>query len=370
MTGVGYYTRYLIKLLPEVDRDATFVAWYLDFRALFQPRRRRLFGPAPNLLERWTPFPATWFERLSERYELPRLEWFTRFEVLFAPNFVPPPSSTTRLVLTVHDLAYRRFPDTAPLATRRWLKRLDRAIHRAAQVIVVSEATRRDLLDLYPVDPDRVTVIHHGVDRSVFRPPSAQQVDRVRRRYGIDGPYLLFLGGLEPRKNLPGLIRAFVAVPEDLRPLLVIAGSSVPWNPEGVNELRPVVEGLPEGIRRRLLFTGYVSDADKVALLGGARALVFPSLYEGFGMPVLEAMACGAPVLTSSTSSLPEVAGDAAVLVDPTDEAAIAEGMGRLLEDEGLRDRLREAGLERAAGFDWRDTARRTAMVLRVAAEG
>lgn len=368
MTGIGYYTKHMIELLPEVDADTTYVAWYLNFRALLRPfRRRRFFDHvrSPNLDERSTPFPAQWFERLSERYEKPRTEWFERFDVLFAPNFVPPPTRTRRLVLTVHDLAFKRFPESTPLATRRWLTRLDRALVQAAQVIAVSEATKRDLVELYPVDPGRVTVVPHGVDRDLFRPAPSDEIEGVRRRFGINGPYLFFVGGIEPRKNLPRLVRGFARIAGEADAVLVVAGASVPWNPEGRAELAQVLAGIPEDLRRRIVFAGYLADRDKVALLSGAEALVFPSLYEGFGLPVLEAMACGTPVLTSNVSALPEVAGDAAILVDPLDEESIADGMKRLLDDRGLRGRLRAAGLARAGGFSWRETARKTAAVLR-----
>lgn len=368
MTGVGLYTRHLIHRLPRVDPRTTYLAWYLNARAALRLwRRPRRFDSAPNLIERRTPFPARWWERLSERRDLPRVEWFTRFDVLFAPNFVPPPTRTRRLVVTVHDLAFRRYPDTAPHATLRWLSRFEDALERAVRVIAVSESTREDLLELYGVDPDRVSVVPHGVDREVFRPPSAEEVARVRARYGIDGTYLVFVGGLEPRKNLPRLVRAFARLPGG--PRLVVVGSWVPWNPEGVDQLRPVVEGLPAEARRRIHFTGYVDEGDKVALLGGAAGLALPSRYEGFGLPVLEAMAVGTPVLTSNVSALPEVAGEAALYVDPEDEEQIADGMRRLLEDDGLRDSLREKGLERAGRFTWEETARRTAAVLHLAAD-
>jgi glycosyltransferase involved in cell wall biosynthesis len=372
MTGVGHYARELILRLPQADPRNTYVAWYLNARRLVRPWRwgRRFFPARPNLVERWTPFPARWFERTSLRSELPRLEWLLGFDVLFAPNFVPPPTARRRAVLTVHDLAFRLFPETAPLATRQWLRRLEAALRNAAEVIVVSEATRRDLLDLYPVDPERVTVIHHGVDTRRYRPTPDAEVARVRSRLGVRRPYLLFLGGIEPRKNLPRLVRAFAARPSVAKgPDLVIAGASVPWNPEGRDELEAAIRSIPVEARERIRMAGYVAGSEKVALLSGAEALVFPSLYEGFGFPVLEAMACGTPVLTSDVSSLPEVAGDAALLVDPVDDASIAEGIDRLAEDQTLRDRLRAAGLERVKRFTWEDTARRTVEVLHRAAE-
>jgi glycosyltransferase involved in cell wall biosynthesis len=366
MTGVGHYARELLLRLPDVDRATTYIAWYLNARRLFRPGRwdRRFFPRRPNLIERWTPIPATWFEQAALRYEQPPLERLVRFEVLFAPNFVPPPTRTRRLVITIHDLAFRRFPETAPAATRRWLTRLDRAVREAAEIVVPSQATRADLVDLYRVDPERVTVIHHGVDHDRFRPASPGEVDRVRRRYGIDGPYLLFVGGLEPRKNLPALLSGYAALPDELRPALVLAGAAVPWNPEGRTALAEALGDLPAHSRGRVILTGYVGDPDRAPLYAGAEALAFPSRYEGFGLPVLEAMACGTPVVTSNVSALPEIAGDDAVLVDPDDVRSIADGLRRVLEDESLRDRLRAAGPARAARFTWDESARRHVEVL------
>jgi len=191
----------------------------------------------------------------------------------------------------------------------------------------------------------------------------------VRRWLGLDDevPYALFVGGIEPRKNLERLARAFASVPPPAA--LVIAGGPVRWDPGATDRLDRTIEDLPSWLRGRIRRTGYVDEPDKRALLAGATALAYPSVYEGFGFPVLEAFAAGVPVLTSSVSSLPEVAGDAAVLVDPDDEGAIGEALARLLGDEALRDRLRAAGRERAAAFPWSATARATAEVLRGTAD-
>jgi glycosyltransferase involved in cell wall biosynthesis len=362
-TGVGYYAWHLLRLLPTVDPSDTYVAWYLNARGLTGGPRALLRDlTAPNLVERATPIPATWFERLSERFDLPRVEWFARFDVLFAPNFVPPPTRARRLVVTVHDLAFKRFPHTATHGTKSWLARLDRALERAARVIAVSESTRRDLLELSHVDPAKIAVVPLGVDHTVFRPSDPGAISSVRTRFELMGPYLLSLGGIEPRKNLPSLLRAFTRLSSDLR--LVIAGSGVEWNPEGTDLLAESLERLPADVRGRVIRTGYVSEADKVALMSGADAFVYPSLYEGFGLPVLEAMACGTPVVTSNLSSLPEVAGDAAVLVDPADPSSIADGIDRALGDPGLRTRLVREGRERAEGFTWEKTAAATRNVL------
>jgi glycosyltransferase involved in cell wall biosynthesis len=365
-TGIGYYTWHLLRLLPRVAPEVRFVAWYLDAKGTLG----RPLDPvrASNLSVRRTRIPSTWFERASERFDLPPVEWFAPFDVLLAPNFVPPPTRGRRTVLTVHDLAFRRLPETAPQATRRWLIRLDRALRKAAMVIAVSECTRLDLIELYGVPEDRIAVVHHGLDHETFRPAGEDAVRAAMERFRIDGPYLMFLGGIEPRKNLSRLVEAFARLDPEVRPMLVLAGEGVAWNPEGWGQLRPALDALPADVRRRIVMTGYLSEPDKIALLSGAAAMVYPSLYEGFGMPVLEAMGCGSPVIASNVSALPEVAGDAAVLVDPRDPDAIAAGMDRVLRDDELRDSLRHRGLARAAGFDWEDTARATMEVLRRAA--
>jgi glycosyltransferase involved in cell wall biosynthesis len=328
-TGVGYYTWHLLKRMPAIDPGNEYIAWYLNVRALAGGRRRLL--AELSVTERVTPIPATWFERSSERLDLPRLEWFARFDVLFAPNFVPPPTRTRRLVVTVHDLAFRLHPETAPQSTRWWLARIDRTLHRASRIIAVSEATKRDLLELYDVSEERVAVIPNGVDGQLFHPPSPEEVEQVRRRFGISGLYLVFLGGIEPRKNLPNLVRAFADLPAGVRPSLVLAGGSVEWNTEGRDALDRALRELPREVG--------------------------------------EAMACGTPVVTSDVPALAEVAGDAALLVEPRDPAAIASAMERVLTDEGLRRSLKTKGIARAAGYTWDETARRTVQVLHEAGE-
>jgi glycosyltransferase involved in cell wall biosynthesis len=366
-TGVGHYIWQMLRLLPELDPDATYVAWYPDGAARSRFRQAKETSssvPLPNLVERWTPLPQAWFDR----FDFPRLEWLLHFDVLFAPNFVPPPTRTRRLVVTVHDLAFKLFPETAPVARASWQRRFEEALREAAEVIAVSEATRRDLLRLYSLPPENVSVVPLGVDLDVFRPAAAESVEEVRVRYGITDDYLLFLGGIEPRKNLVALVEAFESLTDVPPAGLVFAGPAVAWNPRGSRILHSALDALSPEIKRRIVLTGYVSQEDKVALLSGARALVLPSLYEGFGLPILEAMACGTPVLTSNRSALPETAGGAALLVDPTDTAAIAEGIRRLLTDGALRQELRTRGLTRAGGFDWRQTARQTAALLHRAA--
>ena len=366
-TGVGHYAAQLIRNLPHADPDSEYVAWYLHARGLFRPGRFFEDPGAPNLTEKASRFPARVFQPMSFRLQVPRVEWLAgRFDALLATNFLPPPTERGGVVLVVHDLAFRVMPETAPHMDERWNRRFARWLLDAARVIVPSQAAKEDLVGFEGVDGGKVAVVHHGVDAAAFAAVPVETLYAARRRYEIEGPYVLPVGGIEPRKNLVALVRAFA----ELRPdaMLVIAGGPVRWIPREAGRLRAEVDALDPDVRRRVVLTGYVSDEDRAALTAGATAVAYPSRYEGFGFPVLEAMAAGVPVLTSNVSSLPEVAGDAAVLVDPADVSAIAGGLRRLLEDDALRKHLREAGRARSATFTWQETARRTAAVLHEAA--
>jgi glycosyltransferase involved in cell wall biosynthesis len=367
-TGVGQYAAQVIHHLPRADPDSEYVAWYLHARGLFRPRRFFEDPGAPNLIDRASRFPARVFQPMSFRLQVPRLEWLTGgFDALLATNFLPPPTGRGGVVLVVHDLAFRVMPETAPHMDERWSRRFARWLHDSARVIVPSRATKEDLVGFEGVDEAKVVVVHHGVDAEAFAAVPVETLRAARLRHRIDGPYVLSVGGIEPRKNLVTLVRAFAELRQrDV--VLVIAGGPVRWIPQEAGRLRAEVDALAPDVRRRVVLTGYVSDEDRVALTVGATAVAYPSRYEGFGFPVLEAMAAGVPVLTSNVSSLPEVAGDAAVLVDPADISAIADGLHRLLSDAGLREHLREAGRARAVTFTWHETARRTAAVLREAA--
>ena len=359
-TGVGRYTRQLIRHLPFADPSSEIVAWYLHAKGLF--RHHRFFDDgAANFTERASRFPARVFEPVASRATVPKVEWLTGpFDAVIGTNFLPPATSSDGAVLVVHDLAFERFPETAPQIDPRWRRRFDRWLKRCSAVIVPSVSTRDDLLSMHRLPEARVHVVHHGIEP--FATPSADAIAKTKRRFHIDGPHALFLGGIEPRKNLGALVEAFSRVPTDA--WLVIAGGPTRWIPQAEVRLRETVAALPSGVRERIVLTGYVTDEHANALMAGAELLAYPSLYEGFGFPVLEAMSAGVPVLTSDASSLPEVAGDAAVLVDPHDTDAIAEGLRRLLEDDQLRSRVRAAGLERVRSFTWPETARRTVEVL------
>ncbi len=258
-------------------------------------------------------------------------------------------------VVTIHDAIPYVFPHTSTRLDRfiyhRWLPV---AVRAAGAVITDSRSAREDIMTHLPVSAERVTATPLAADRR-FRPLDATEFGPVLRRYGVAQPYILYVGALEPRKNLPRLLEAYARLRRrSARWRLVIVGARK-WRSSPIFD---AVQAL--ALEPHLIFTGFVEDEHLPALYAGADLFAFPSLYEGFGLPVLEAMACGAPVVTSNTSSLPEVAGEAAVLVDPTNIEQIAEAMWLVLSQPALAAALREKGLARAAQFTWERTARET----------
>lgn len=360
-TGTEHYTYELLAALAPQDRQTRYT--------LYCNRRPRALPPlGPNFTLRHIPFPRLWTHaRLSAELALHPPE------VLFVPAHVLPLGAPlqrlTRTVVTIHDLGYLHFPAAHTRAQRLYLRLSTQwSAWAATRLIAISAATRDDLVRFTGVAREKIAVVHHGL-AARFRPvEDPAQLAAAQARYGIRSPYLLYVGSIQPRKNLLRLIDAFAAAvqpvdasrPPALRDLHLVLAGKRGWLSEAI-ERRAAERGVADRVR----FVGYLPDADVPALLSGALTFAFPSLYEGFGMPVLEAMACGTPVLTATTSALPEVAGDAALLVDPSDQAAIAEALAQLAISATLRADLRARGLERAAQFTWARCAAETLAVLR-----
>ncbi|OLE51507.1 MAG: hypothetical protein AUG51_22245 [Acidobacteria bacterium 13_1_20CM_3_53_8] len=273
-------------------------------------------------------------------------------------QFTAPPFAPCPVVALIPDLAFEHLPETFKRRSRVQLRlTVRRTAQTAAHIITCSDYSRRDIMETYRVEPERITTIPHAAPAH-FKPTCPEEVARVRDRYQLEEGYLLAVGSIQPRKNLVRLVHAYEnlqhARPHDKLPQLVLVGKHA-WL---YGETLRAVE--TSTVRRRVVFTGYVSESDLPGLYTGALGFVYPSYFEGFGLPPLEAMQCGVPVIAGNRTSLPEVVGDAGLLVDPFDEQAIADAIGRVIRDEKLRDELKSKGLERARLFDWRETARRT----------
>jgi glycosyltransferase involved in cell wall biosynthesis len=283
--------------------------------------------------------------------------------VLFVPAHVIPWRCAAPSVVTAHDLGYLHYPQAHPLLERLYLDWSTRHSARTARgVIADSQATRDDLIEHYSVAVGKIRVCYPGVDESLapFRDPA--RLDAIRRKYGLPEGYILFVGTLRARKNLIRLVEAYARL--DSPPALALAGQPG-W---GYDQLAARIGEL--GLAGRVIFPGYVDDDDLAALYSGARAFVFPSLYEGFGFPVLEAMRCETPVVCSDAASLPELAGDAALIVPPHDVEALTAALERVLTDEALRARLIEKGGAQAARFTWEACATCVLRALEQAPDG
>jgi glycosyltransferase involved in cell wall biosynthesis len=357
--GIGRYTRALIGALLRLDQENRYTLLYaqgLPGRpAPFLDHVSRLRQEHPQVRLRPLPLSDRYLAILWQRLRLPvPVEAFCgRLDLFHSPDFVLPPQLGGRRILTVHDLAYLVYPECAVPSLGWYLHRaVPRSIARADLILADSASTRQDVIQRLAVAPERVAVLYLGVEPGYQPLADRAGLEAVRARYDLPARFLLTVGTIEPRKNLPRLIAALADMPAVQRLPLVVAGKPG-WL---YDETLAAVERL--GLQGAVRFLGFVPEQDLPALYNLALALIYPSLYEGFGLPPLEAMACGTPVLTSDVSSMREVVGEAAVLVDPLDVATIRQGMQALTEDEALRTRLRAAGLERARAFTWEKAAR------------
>jgi glycosyltransferase involved in cell wall biosynthesis len=368
-TGMGQHLLHLLEgldSLEEKDQQYTLLA----------PRFRRAYTVrAPQLSDRFREVEVvSALARLGENVE--QVWWEQvgivlagtreKVDLLHCPYWSNPLWSPWPTVVTVHDVIQFVLPEYAwRKISRVYFGLVSAGARRADAVITVSECSKRDIEKLLGLAPERIHVIGNAVDSSFFPVRDAWLLASVRERYGIGPRFILYFGGFDMRKNVPRIIQAYGRLPEGLRReyQLVIAGRysrlGHPLYPDPREKVREL------GLDGSVVFTGQIREQDKAPLYSAAAVFAFPSLYEGFGMPVLEAMACGTPVVTSNLSALPEVAGDAGVLVDPYEPAAISTAMEELLENQSRREELSRRGLERARRYTWRQVAEQTVRVYK-----
>jgi glycosyltransferase involved in cell wall biosynthesis len=356
--GIGRYTRELVRATLEQGGAHEYVLFFaaggLDRTSAYVEELRRLCRAHPNVTARPIPLSPRRLTQLWQRLRLPLpVELFTgRLDLLHAPDFVLPPTRA-RTLLTIHDLSFLVHPQTHLPSMVRYLSgAVPRSLRRADLVVADSLATRDDLARLLGVDAGRVRVVYPGVGPQ-FRPLDPRACEPVRARLGLPERFLLFVSTISPRKNLVGLLEAYAPVARGRPDVDLVVIGQRGWLYE---EVFAAVERL--GLGPRVHLPGFVHDKDLPAVYNLALASVYPSLYEGFGLPALEALACGTPLVTADNSSLPEVAGDAALLVDATDTAALARAIQRLIDDAELRARLSAAGPAQAGRFRWDQAAR------------
>jgi glycosyltransferase involved in cell wall biosynthesis len=355
-TGTETYSLELIKALAQLASPQRHFRLYTP-----HPPQPNAWPDSPDIETRVIPWPRLWTHlRLAVELHLHPPD------ALFVPAHVLPLSCPVPAVVTVHDLGYLHYPAAHRPFDRWYLDWTTRRHTRVARHLIAdSQATKNDLIDFYGANPDQISVVYLGRDETLAPVTDPQVIAAAKVKYNIAGDYFLYLGTLQPRKNLVRLVEAFHSAVDSLPNeslKLVIAGRQGWLYADIFERVRQL------GLTDRILLPGFISETDKPALLSGALAYVYPSLYEGFGLPVLEAMACGAPVLTSNVSSLPEVAGPAALLVDPQETGQIAAGMVQLATNADLRRRLVEQGFRQILQFSWTQAAAQILEILEAVA--
>jgi len=357
--GIGTYTRNLLRHLARIDRDNEYVLLChqadLGIAAQLGSNFRTVLEPSPNY-------------SIREQIHVP---WTLRREkpdVFHSPHYVLPPAVPSKSIVTIHDCIHIMFPQYLPnrMAYAYAKASMWSAARQSNRILTVSEASKRDIIRFFNAPADKIVVVYNAIDERFRVPPAEEAIARVRERYQLDRRFVLYAGNIKPHKNLVRLIEAFA----DLRAngfddlTLLIIGDEISKLPA----LRRAVHS--HKLHKHVRFLGYLQDDMLAILYRLAAVFVFPSLYEGFGLPPLEAMASGTPVVTSNVSSLPEVTGGAAVLVDPYEVDSIREGIERVLTDPLLRDELRTKGIARSLEFSWEGSVARTREIYEEVARG
>ena len=366
LSGTGYYTQKLVEFLGRADSENRYIlfcpngyAEHLEHPGMFDYPNFRVIE-----LKIESPAAIAFWRQFSLPGHIKKLG----IDLFHFPAFIAALRIDIPSVVTVHDLCFELFPEAfSALRARYYRFIIPRSVRRCDAVIADSESTRKDVLEHLRVDSSRVGVIHLGVDPARFYHVGREEERaRLRERYDLPDDFILYVGALEPRKNLPRLLKAFShgVVSKGLPQHLVIAGRKGWKYGEIFREVRAL------GLEDRVIFPGYIEPARLATLYSIARALAYPSLYEGFGLPCLEAMSCGTPVVTSDRSSLPEIVGDSALIVDPTSVDSIAGALHDICSDDDRRRELSARGVERARHFSWLTTAKKTVEIYdRIIAE-
>lgn len=349
-SGIGRYIQNLLANLPKIDNKNAYSAVInAPERGLYEIGDIEFHSPRFNI-----PVYS-----LREQILLPSGIKALKPDLIHYPSFNIPVYNSGPVVVTIHDLDYYVYPEACPNRLAHMYARFmfKKSVNAASMIITVSEHSKKEIVRHLGVDPAKVRVIYHGVDE-VYRPvKDPARLKEVSVRYGIKGDYVFYAGIHHPRKNLIRLVEAFSRLKGKKDLLLVIAGK--------IDPRRKELYSLPERlkVKEKVIFTGLVPEEDLPSLYSMASVFVFPSLYEGFGLPPLEAMACGTPVISSNTTSLPEVVGDAGIMVDPEDVNSLSYSIEKVLSDPDLRSELKTKGLERVKQFNWRLTAEKTLAV-------
>jgi glycosyltransferase involved in cell wall biosynthesis len=349
--GYGHHTTELLNVLLKYGNEHTYTLWgwsnSLDKRSINDLK-------SVNVKIKTATVPGFIKRFYWNSLKFPDIQTFTGdFDIFHSIEPLMPPAKKKKVVITVHDLAYKKFPKYFNQSVLKWDKYIEQNVHKADAIVVQSQQTRNDLIEIFKVRPDIIKIINLPVNAVFHSNPNDSTKNEIKKKYNLLSPFALFVGTLEPRKNIPTLIRAFEQLHKsgasDL--ILVVVGKSGWLYDEIINSINNSV------VKNKILYLNYLPEKDLAIIYRLATFFVYPSFYEGYGVPVLEAMASGTPVITSNNSSLKEIAEGAAMLVDPTDVEALAEAMANLSDNQSLREELSKKGLERIKLFNHKTAA-------------
>ena len=352
LTGVGTYTYHIAKSLRAIDlinKYTYFYGYYSRDLLAYYNENKKIFYQMKELAKKIPAYGTS----IARKLEALRNTFFKNsFDLYFEPNFIPINIRSQCTVVTIFDFSFTFYPEWHPRERiKHFKKNFWKNIERADRIIVISDFIKKEGINL-GLPEERLRTIHLGFDRETFKIYPPNDLQPIRKKYHLPEHFILFVGSIEPRKNLKNLVEAYISLDEGIRKeiKLVLAGFKGWQN-------REIMEMLKK-VKTDILYLGYLPETELGKLYNLATVFVYPSLYEGFGLPPLEAMACGCPVIVSNVASLPEVCGDAAQYVEPSDVNSIAEGMEKVLNDGGLRQSLIAKGLKRSKRFSWEQSAK------------
>lgn len=361
-SGVGQYVYRLLGKLLEIDKDNNyFIYGFLFAGKKFNPPYKKLPKNARYNLIRLLPLKIN--NVLSRRLFVPPIDVLSgiKADLTIFTNFVRTPlplgSKSITIIYDLSFITYRQFSNDK--LAKFLTKQTAIAARKSDMIITISKNSKREIVEHYGVDPSKIEIVHPALDHAVYYPRSIKEQETVAKKFGINNSYILYTGTIEPRKNIIGIIEAYSKLTDEVKNqyMLVLAGGKG-WKDEEIKRC------LAKHSDENIILTGYVDDKDLPALYSGASLFVYPSFYEGFGMPPLEAMACGVPVIASNNSSLPEVIGDAGIMVDAHDTVDLSRQMKRVLTDNKLAKDLKKKGILQAQCFDWKNSAKNLKQII------
>lgn len=361
-TGIGWYAYHLIKNIKNVDKKNLYILYGCFIKQYKKILKIKSDFKSENFYVSVKFFPNRIYNYAVQTI-LPIELFHGKFDIIHTLHPFSPVSMLGKQIITIHDLTPLINPEWfVPLHSEKFRFIISKAVKRTDLIIADSNSTKKDIVKFFNINAEKIEVIYLAADE-IYKPIQEKEfIEKTKKKYGIDKKYILFVGTIEPRKNLVRLLSVFKQIKHHIKDYQLVICGQPGWK---TKTFFSKLNSFPEEVKKDIILTGYVPREEQLLLYNGCELFIYPSLYEGFGLPVLEAMSCGVPVITSNISSLPEVGGDAVILVNPEDEDEIGNAIIKVLEDKNLRELLIRKGIERSKLFNWRKTAEETLKIYK-----